>query len=480
MNCGLPGEGALGKAPVRLRSGPWVLPGRHGTRNARWDAVVFYIFLVAALNLGLGFGVAVYLGRRYRGVFGDGGPWDTGTPRDSSIDEVLASDQKLAAGARRLSVGPAEAQPREATGATAADEATGGKPGPQPDPTEPSPQPEKSPRERSVENISSEVQQYHEHVAGADQELRACAEDPDAVQIGAILGSLKDSTAQYLEGRNRVHGTFKLLNQGRPEANEVCDEVQAAFEREDRQIEGTRAMIEGFDYEGNLGEGCRRMFNETGRLIDSIDQLQGMLDEVKLKLATVEGRPEAVSPTTRSEATAEDTAAAALESELAKWWNQDPDQTTRLSVALIDLDEPKELRKQHGREVAAKVFRAVTELLESAKGGLDELSRLSDQRLVLMSSEPDARLTANTAERLRQTVEKARLRHEQSELRVTVSCAVVGAVSEETPNELIQRAEATLQEARRYGNNRTFLHDGKYPSPVVPPSFSLEEKEVAI
>jgi hypothetical protein len=32
-----------------------------------------------------------------------------------------------------------------------------------------------------------------------------------------------------------------------------------------------------------------------------------------------------------------------------------------------------------------------------------------------------------------------------------------------------------LHEAKRYGRNRTFVFEGKYPTPVVPPSFSLDE-----
>jgi hypothetical protein len=45
---------------------------------------------------------------------------------------------------------------------------------------------------------------------------------------------------------------------------------------------------------------------------------------------------------------------------------------------------------------------------------------------------------------------------------------------------LMTRTEATLREAKRYGRNRTFLHEGKYPTPVVPPNFALEEKRIEL
>jgi hypothetical protein len=57
---------------------------------------------------------------------------------------------------------------------------------------------------------------------------------------------------------------------------------------------------------------------------------------------------------------------------------------------------------------------------------------------------------------------------------------VVEAASRDTAASLCQRADAALREAKRYGRNRTFLYEGEYPTPVVPPSFSLEEKPLAV
>ncbi len=45
---------------------------------------------------------------------------------------------------------------------------------------------------------------------------------------------------------------------------------------------------------------------------------------------------------------------------------------------------------------------------------------------------------------------------------------------EDSPSSVLLRAEAALREAKRYGHNRTFLHEGKYPTPVVPPEIPIE------
>ena len=54
------------------------------------------------------------------------------------------------------------------------------------------------------------------------------------------------------------------------------------------------------------------------------------------------------------------------------------------------------------------------------------------------------------------------------------------AAPNDTQQQLFERAAAALHEAKRYGRNRTFQHDGKYATPVVPPNFSSREKSIKI
>ena len=431
--------------------------------------MIFYIFLVAALNLGLGYGLAVYLGRRCGGLTATDESWGTDAVLRQSIDVVLAGKKDLAAGVDILSEQPPERQSSATEDEAAADQHPSGE------------RPDNGPRQKSVGDLGSGSREYHEKVVQADQRLQECAEAPDVSEIEAVLGSLKDSTQQYLDKRNQAHGTFKELSQGRLETSGIENDLQAAIEREDRQIEGTRAMIEGFDYESDLGEGCRRASEETGKLIGTIDQLQGMLDEVKAKLARNERQPPEVVPETPDDTTKENADQTDLEEELMSLLGKDTDRASYSSVAMIELDDFVQLEQEHGRDVAEKILSAVGRLLESNSSGEEgSVFQLPQQRFLLRSSQADAQLTASTAERLRQTIEKTCLGSDGTEIRVTVSCAVVASASEESAGGLIRRAEATMQEAKRYGSNRTFLHDGKYPTPVMPPSFSIEEKQVTL
>ncbi len=54
------------------------------------------------------------------------------------------------------------------------------------------------------------------------------------------------------------------------------------------------------------------------------------------------------------------------------------------------------------------------------------------------------------------------------------------AEADDTPDTLLERVRTTAKEAKRYGRNRTFLYEGQYPTPVVPPNLSLPEKQIPL
>ena len=81
---------------------------------------------------------------------------------------------------------------------------------------------------------------------------------------------------------------------------------------------------------------------------------------------------------------------------------------------------------------------------------------------------------------IRQQVEATQFRRDASSISVTVSCEVAESASHDTQAVLFERVEATLQEAKGYGRNRTFLHDGKFPAPVVPPVLPVETRTLAV
>lgn len=466
-------------ADLDLRRAPDLVPDDGGLRRR---IVLFYIFLVAVLNLGLGFGVAVYLGRRYRWITDDVGRWDvygdTGQPDlDAfSFAQELADETKDPAGRppheeadETAAASPHVSQPGDSRpGETAAQLRSA------------EPERPKSAGEASIEQFQNEVEQYHDKLEQADQQLRANEEYPDAQAIEACLGSLLEATDEYLKGRGDVHVEFKEAFDQQPEFGAVTDNVQAAVEQQDAQIQSTQAAIEGFDYRDNLGDGCRSVLGETSRMIDANHHLRDTLDQAQVGATRAERRLDEIDPTECEDPLTGVNNRAGAEASLAQWWEKDPHRVRQFSAAMVDVDHFSQINEQYGHKVGDKILRMVAQLLESQGRSDCTVSRFSGQRFLYLFPDSDVRFTTNIAERARQMIEMTHFHYKEHDIQVTASCAVVEATPEDTADALISRAEATLQEAKRYGRNRTFLHEGSYPTPVVPPNFSLEQKSVTL
>ena len=57
---------------------------------------------------------------------------------------------------------------------------------------------------------------------------------------------------------------------------------------------------------------------------------------------------------------------------------------------------------------------------------------------------------------------------------------VTRAGNDDSLSTMLLRVEAALREAKRYGHNRTFTHEGKYPTPVVPPELKIEPLHIQV
>jgi PleD family two-component response regulator len=108
------------------------------------------------------------------------------------------------------------------------------------------------------------------------------------------------------------------------------------------------------------------------------------------------------------------------------------------------------------------------------------MTRLGGPRFLLLLPDVDIPVVTGLVERLRQAIELMRFQYQEFEIRITASCGVAPALPEDTPDAIFGRLEHAVGEAKRYGSNRTFLHEGKYPTPVIAPSFPLSERTITL
>jgi len=331
-----------------------------------------------------------------------------------------------------------------------------------------------------IVGMQREVDQYHEKLTEADETLRSRIGPADAAEIEAALSGLIAATEEYLKHREQFHKNLEEAWNQQEQLAPVREQLAEVIHSQDEQIKASREVFEGFDPQGDIPAQHSQAISYTSKLVGANYQLRDALGEAAARVSIAErpaGQPELL--TAKDALTGLDSRAA-MEERVRQWQQRDPHRIRHLAMALIDVDRCGKLNERYGPKVGDRVLRAIGQILSSETRNQCDCARLSGQRFALFCPDAAVRSVTQLVERIRQIIELTHFHLGQQEIQVTVSCAVTALGPDDQREDLFSRLENTLREAKRYGRNRTFVHEGDYPTPVVPPNFALEEKHLTL
>jgi diguanylate cyclase (GGDEF)-like protein len=335
----------------------------------------------------------------------------------------------------------------------------------------------------AMSEYRDQTEAYQGRLTDLDARLRNCADAPVAEEVKACLETIQGANQEYLEERLEAKRSFEALCQEMRDFPLEGSQLQAAIDAEAEQIQSTQTAIGKVDFEADLSAECKQVVAETSKLLGANHKVRDCLDEAlsEFQRELAEDQQAAEAPERRLiDPLTELPNRAAVRETLNDFWEKDPHRVRQLCVGLLDVDEFTRLNEEHGHGAGDGVLRALGRLISTECQAEHSTARLSGQQFLIMLPDRDSRHATNLIERLRQTIEVSEFDWKKSELHVTVSGAVTEAHADDHSESLFDRLEATLREAKRYGKNRTFLHEGQYPAPVVPPNFSLNNRRIEI
>ena len=129
-----------------------------------------------------------------------------------------------------------------------------------------------------------------------------------------------------------------------------------------------------------------------------------------------------------------------------------------LSVFLIDIDHFKKFNDDYGHQVGDQVLRLVAKVLQEGVREVDLAARYGGEELIAVLPGADLEACTSVAERIRSRIAEAKLTRRATGKEIgsiTVSIGVAQFRLAESADNMIERCDRGLYQAKRLGRNRT-------------------------
>lgn len=152
-------------------------------------------------------------------------------------------------------------------------------------------------------------------------------------------------------------------------------------------------------------------------------------------------------------------------------------------VLLVDLDFFKKVNDTHGHLAGDFVLQETSRRLRKALRTYDSVGRYGGEEFLIVVPGATESEACELAERLRSAVERKPVRVGENQIRITLSIGVaIASPREQSPAGVLERADAALYDAKKFGRNRTCVrapeNNPYQPASLLNPSmWGLPEPE---
>lgn len=129
------------------------------------------------------------------------------------------------------------------------------------------------------------------------------------------------------------------------------------------------------------------------------------------------------------------------------------------SLLIIDIDHFKKVNDTYGHLIGDSVLKGVADLIRVIIRNIDIPARYGGEEFAVILIGTDAQGARNTAERLRKAIMNTTFAAEKNTFSVTVSVGIATSRGVTNKEEIVERADQALYQAKQGGRNRSVLWD---------------------
>lgn len=337
--------------------------------------------------------------------------------------------------------------------------------------------------EASAQVLRLEIGRYREKLITIENNLRDAWYQPSEEVLHEILEALETVNLEWLdkqaEAAQHLDASADELQQYTDVGRRLCDTL---FEQT-AQIETTLSNLQQLDFDDGLGDICRKLVLEIGRLMDLAHDLRDKMTETVVTILRAEKRLTALERPLKIDNLTLLLNRTGLDCHFFEWWRDDIRRERALSVGLVDIDGFRRFNERLGTEIGDELISTVGRYLHDlmhSKRVCELAMRLDGQRFLLFFGDNGPRAATSAVERIRQTIAATSFDFEGEEIDIRITSGVVEARPDDTVPKLLARAMTAMKTAKRNGRDRTFIDEGYGPQPIDPPLYQVRSRIVRV
>jgi len=337
--------------------------------------------------------------------------------------------------------------------------------------------------EGAAQVLRLEVGSYREQLIGIESRSRALLASADSAGLKLLADDLQAENQAWLEKQTAAAGMFTQRSGRLGDQEASALQLEQTLLDQAAQIRAANQLLESLHFPDESETSGKQLLEQLHTLLAAAHTLRDhMLDLVATLLRAGE-RVGDLGEAGRLDKETQLPSRLGLEAVLSSWWQGDPERSRPLSLVQIDIDRFARVSQRLGTRAGDRALVAaaalIDELIRKDRGN-DRLCRIGGQSFLVVMGDTGPHQALAAAERLRQSFEATTFDDQGATFELTLSCGVIEAGRAESVTELLRRALAAVQFAKKAGRNRCSIDEGQGPATLDPPQFPVKGRVVSL
>lgn len=283
----------------------------------------------------------------------------------------------------------------------------------------------------------------------------------DMAALGNAVGSLKELVHKQSNLKPALHDAQGLIKKMAEtfiarlvDMTETTDEYHHKIESHQHKLSDVNSIDELNGVLQNVLEDTRMIGLTVQRTREEFNDSKAKVTQAEQKIQELTSVLEYINEVASEDYLTGTLNRRGMEEALEREFSRADRHNTSLCIAMMDIDHFKKINDALGHSTGDDALAHFAKVIKNVKRATDVLARYGGEEFIIILPNTEQEDAIKVIERVQRKLTKEFFMHSDERVVITFSAGVAQRIGEETPDEIIPRADAALYAAKNAGRNR--------------------------